>query len=58
MTAEDYDIYITAHVDELKSDYEKLWQRYCEVVHENAELHARIDRMTRRHEEDYCYLTD
>lgn len=61
MRPSDYDIYIAAHVEKLKSDYEELWERYEEVVHENAELNAKLDRLRRDaayEEKDYTWLTD
>ena len=59
MTSDDYDIYIVEHVEELKRDYDELWERYKGVVHENATLHAELDRYRRVvRDEDYCYLTD
>lgn len=40
-----YDIYIVAHVEELKEKYDELWSRYKEVVHENARLEAENYRL-------------
>ena len=40
-----YDIYIVAHVEELKEKYDELWRRYKEVVHENALLEAENYRL-------------
>lgn len=48
MTSSDYDIYIVEHVEELKRDYDELWERYKGVLHENAMLHAELDRFERR----------
>ena len=39
---------IVRYVSILKRDYNSLWQRYREVVHENALLNAENDRL--RHE--------
>ena len=59
MTSDDYDIYIVEHVEELKRGYDELWERYKGVLHENAMLHAELDRHRRVvRDEDYCYLTD
>lgn len=40
-----YDIYIVAHVEELKDRYDELYGRFKEVVHENAVLEARLYRL-------------
>lgn len=56
-----YDIYIAADVDRLKRENAELWARYEEVVHENAELNAKLDRLRRDAayvEKDYTWLTD
>lgn len=61
MPTSDYDIYIVADVDALKRDYEKLWALYEGVVHENAELCEKLDRLRRDAayvEKDYTWLTD
>lgn len=59
MSADDYDIYIVAHVEELKRGYDELWERYKGVLHENAMLHTELDKYRRVvRDEDYCYLTD
>ena len=61
MASSDYDIYIVADVDALKRDYAELWALYETVVHENADLSARLDRCRRAAayvEKDYTWLTD
>lgn len=61
MTSNDYDIYIAADVDRLKRDYAELWALYEGVVHENAELCEKLDRLRRDAayvEKDYTWLTD
>lgn len=61
MRPSDYDIYIAAHVEKLKSDYEELWERYEEVVHENARLNELLDRHRRAaayEEKDYGWMGD
>lgn len=46
MTSEQaYDIYIVAHVEELKDKYDELHERFKEVVHENAVLEAKLYRL-------------
>lgn len=55
------DIYDRRLVDALKRDYAELWGRYESVVHENALLQARIDRLEyerrqRHHEESFEWL--
>ena len=57
-----YDIYVVAHVDELKREHAELWGRYEAVVHENALLNARLDkieneRRQRHHEESFEWLS-
>lgn len=34
-------------VERMRADYEVLWARYCEVVHENALLNERLNRYER-----------
>lgn len=61
MASSDYDIYIVADVDALKRDYAELWALYEGVVHENAELCEKLDRLRRGaayEEKDYTWLTD
>lgn len=61
MTSDDYDIYVVADVDALKRDYAALWALYEGVVHENAKLNAKLDRLRRDAayvEKDYTWLTD
>ena len=61
MTSDDYDIYIASHVEKLKRDYEELWERYEAVVHEKADLNAKLDKLRRAaayEEKDYTWLTD
>lgn len=61
MASSDYDIYIVADVDALKRDYAELWALYEAVVHENADLSAKLDRHRRAaayDEKDYTWLTD
>lgn len=56
-----YDIYISADVDRLKRDYAELWALYEGVVHENAKLNAKLDKLRRDAayvEKDYTWLTD
>lgn len=58
---EPYDIYIAADVDRLKRETAELWARYEAVVHENAELCEKLDRLRRDAayvEKDYTWLTD
>ena len=38
---------IIRNVDLLRRDYDELWQRYVDVVHENARLCAELDRVRR-----------
>ncbi len=44
---------IITYTAQMRSDYDQLWQRYRQVVHECAELHAENDRLrtslTRQH---------
>lgn len=61
MTSSNYDIYISADVDRLKRDYAELWALYEGVVHENAKLNAKLDKLRRDAayvEKDYTWLTD
>lgn len=61
MASSDYDIYIVADVDALKRDYAELWALYEAVVHENAELCEKLDKLRRDaayDEKDYTWLTD
>lgn len=56
------DIYDRRLVDALKRDYAELWGRYESVVHENALLNARLDkieneRRQRHHEESFEWLS-
>ena len=36
---------VRLHVEQLKSDYDALWVRYCEVVHENVALAKENDKL-------------
>ena len=61
MCASDFDIYVVADVDALKRDYAELWALYEGVVHANAKLNAKLDRLRRDAayvEKDYTWLTD
>ena len=60
-SASAYDIYPVAHVNALKRDYAELRGMYEAVVHENAMLSARLDRLEherrqRHHEESFEWL--
>lgn len=44
----DYDIYVVAHVEELKEERARLEQRVRELVRENAELSMLLERERRR----------
>lgn len=60
-SASAYDIYPVDHVNALKRDYAELWGMYEAVVHENALLNARLDkieseRRQRHHEESFEWL--
>lgn len=35
---------VERYIANLRHDYEELWQRYREVVRENAKLHERLSR--------------
>ena len=39
---------IITYTAQMRSDYDQLWQRYRQVVHECAELHAENDRLRRQ----------
>ena len=39
---------IITYTAQLRGDYDQLWQRYRQVVHECAELHAENDRLRRK----------
>lgn len=39
---------IITYTAQLRGDYDQLWQRYRQVVHECAELHAENDRLRRQ----------
>lgn len=43
-----YDIYIVAHVEELKRERRRLEERVRDLVRENAELHMMLERERRR----------
>lgn len=59
MTSSDYDIYIVAHVDELKRENAHLRKWVEELIRENGRLHTELDRHRRVvRDTDYCYLTD
>lgn len=45
------------------AEIKALWKDRCEIVHENAALAREVDILRhklaqRRHDEDFCYLTD
>ena len=44
----DYDIYMVAHVEELKAERASLERRVRELVRENAELSMLLERERRR----------
>ena len=39
---------IITYTAQMRNDYDQLWQRYRQVVHECAELHAENDRLRRQ----------
>ena len=47
ITGEDAKRRVIRYVAIMKHDYTELWQRYRDVVHENALLNQEIDRMRR-----------
>ena len=51
ITSEDAKRRIIRNVELLRRDYDELWRRYREVVHENVELAAENDRL-RNHSDE------
>lgn len=53
-----YDIYIAAHVDEMKAENERLRIRVAELTVENAELCRQLDGRRRRaaYGDDYEWM--
>ena len=47
ITSEDAKRRIIRNVELLRRDYDELWQRYVDVVHENAQLCEKLDRLRR-----------
>lgn len=47
ITAEDAKRRIIRNVELLRRDYDDLWKRYVDVVHENAQLCEELDRFRR-----------
>ena len=47
ITSEDAKRRIIRNVELLRRDYDELWQRYVDVVHENARLCEKLDRLRR-----------
>lgn len=47
ITGQDAKRRIICNIERLRRDYDKLWGRYVEVVHENAQLCAELDRARR-----------
>ena len=57
MTGAAYDIYIVAHVDELRDERDRLRERVRDLVHENALLEAEVDKLRhRRRDEDWSWM--
>lgn len=47
MTCDDAKRRILRRFEIMRRDYDELWQRYVDVVHENAQLCEELDRLRR-----------